>query len=354
MSFRRQRVIIMTPFYMLFEFFLLKYLFMLFHPLGNLELLFITIIIGIINMIPMFFEEKKSRFVTRLLAEISAIWMWASLMFLIDIVVIYAADYFFNINLSFLLLIVPLSGIYAYYKAHKLVINEKIICLDNLNSDVNIAHLSDVHFGAVRHEEIINQLRDNLMEVSKTCDVAIISGDLADGSSIVDEDDFIPLKDVEMPIIFTPGNHDYYLGIENVIKACKKAGIIVLDNESLEMGDLNIYGLSYSFGDIEMPSLEELKSQVKTDKTNIIIYHVPYDWSEHSKMGFDIQLSGHTHGGQFYPVKWLSELIFKYNIGLFKDNLGHYLHVTTGVGSMDQPLRWGTDSEVVILKLRKN
>ena len=224
-------------------------------------------------MIPMFFEEKKSRFVTRLLAEISAIWMWVSLMFLIDIVVIYAADYFFNINLSFLLLIVPLSGIYAYYKAHKLVINEKIICLDNLNSDVNIAHLSDVHFGAVRHEEIINQLRDNLMEVSKTCDVAIISGDLADGSSIVDEDDFIPLKDVEMPIIFTPGNHDYYLGIENVIKACKKAGIIVLDNESLEMGDLNIYGLSYSFGDIEMPSLEELKSQVKTDKTNIIIYH---------------------------------------------------------------------------------
>ena len=344
----------MTPFYMLFEFFLLKYLFMLFHPLSNLELLFITIIIGIINMIPMFFEEKKSRFITRLLAEISAIWMWASLMFLIDIVVIYAADYFFNINLSFLLLIVPLSGIYAYYKAHKLIINEKTIELDNLNSDVNIAHLSDVHFGAVRHEELINQVRDTLMEVSKTCDVAIISGDLADGSSIVNEDDFMQLNDVEMPIIFTPGNHDYYLGIENVIKACKKAGIIVLDNESLEMDDLNIYGLSYSFEDIEMPTPEELKSQVKADKTNIIIYHVPYDWPEHSKMGFDMQLSGHTHGGQFYPVKWLSELIFKYNIGLFKDDLGHYLHVTTGVGSMDQPLRWGTDSEVVILKLRKN
>ena len=354
MSFRRQRVIIMTPFYMLFEFFLLKYLFMLFHPLSNLELLFITIIIGIINMIPMFFEEKKSRFITRLLAEISAIWMWASLMFLIDIVVIYAADYFFNINLSFLLLIVPLSGIYAYYKAHKLIINEKTIELDNLNSDVNIAHLSDVHFGAVRHEELINQVRDTLMEVSKTCDVAIISGDLADGSSIVNEDDFMQLNDVEMPIIFTPGNHDYYLGIENVIKACKKAGIIVLDNESLEMDDLNIYGLSYSFEDIEMPTPEELKSQVKADKTNIIIYHVPYDWPEHSKMGFDMQLSGHTHGGQFYPVKWLSELIFKYNIGLFKDDLGHYLHVTMGVGSMDQPLRWGTDSEVVILKLRKN
>lgn len=72
------------------------------------------------------------------------------------------------------------------------------------------------------------------------------------------------------------------------------------------------------------------------------------------KWSFDIQLSGHTHGGQFYPLKWISELIFKYNIGLFNDDLNHYLHVTTGVGSMDQPIRWGTDSGIVILKLRKN
>ena len=46
--------------------------------------------------------------------------------------------------------------------------------------------------------------------------------------------------------------------------------------------------------------------------------------------------------------------MFKYNKGLFKDDLGNYLHVTTGVGCMDTPMRWGTDSELVILKLRKN
>lgn len=354
MSFRTRRVIFVTPFYMLFYFFLLKYVFLLFYPLDDLTLLSITIILGIMHVLPMFFEERKSRFITRLLSEISAIWVWASLMFLIDIVIIYSAFYLFNINLAVLLLIVPVIGVYAYHKAHKLVINEKTIKLDNLNKKVNIAHLSDVHFGAVRHTEIINQLRDTLMEVSKTCDVAIISGDLADGSSVVEEDDFMALKDVGMPIIFTPGNHDYYIGIGDVIKACKKAEIIVLDNESLIIGDLNFYGLSYSFGDIEMPTSEELKSEIKSDKTNIIIYHVPYNWSEHSKIGFDIQLSGHTHGGQFYPVKWISDVFFRYNIGLFKDDLNHYLHVTTGVGSMDQPLRWGTDSEVVILKLKKN
>ena len=46
--------------------------------------------------------------------------------------------------------------------------------------------------------------------------------------------------------------------------------------------------------------------------------------------------------------------MFEYNMGLFKYNLGKYLHVTTGVGSMDTPMRWGTDSELVVLKLRKN
>ena len=49
-----------------------------------------------------------------------------------------------------------------------------------------------------------------------------------------------------------------------------------------------------------------------------------------------------------------AEILFKYNRGLFKNNLGRYLHVTTGVGSMDTPMRWGTDSELVILKLKRN
>ena len=71
-------------------------------------------------------------------------------------------------------------------------------------------------------------------------------------------------------------------------------------------------------------------------------------------MGFDIQLSGHTHGGQFYPVVNFTNMLFDYNMGLFKDDLGHYLHVSTGVGSMDTPMRWGTDCEFVILKLKKN
>ena len=185
--------------------------------------------------------------------------------------------------------------------------------------------------------------------------MAIISGDLADGSCVVEEDDFLPLKDVNMPIVFTPGNHDYYPGIENVIKACRNAGIVVLDNESMEFKGLNIFGLTFSFGDIDMPSADELISTIKEDGANVVIYHVPQGWEELSRLGFDVQLSGHTHGGQFYPIVWIGDMIW-YNRGLFKGNVGgkdKYLYVTTGVGGMDYPMRWGTDSELVVLKLRK-
>ena len=328
---------------------------MLFHPLDDLTILALTVLVGLLHLVPMFFEAKKSTVIGRFLSAVDGVWMWASVMFLIDILIIYASSIFIHlpaeVNIC-LLAIVPLLGIYNYYKAHKLVVNEKTLKLDNLRRDINVVQLSDVHFGSVRHKKIVRQIVDKLKELEDTCEIAIISGDLADGSCVVEEDDLMAFGEVNMPVVFTPGNHDFYPGIENVFKACRKAGIIVLDNESMEFECLNIFGLTFSFDDRDIPKIDE--SLVKDGFVNIINYHVPYYWKEFSSVGFDIQLSGHTHGGQFYPAVNFANRMFEYNMGLFKDTSGHYLHVTTGVGSMDTPMRWGTDSELVILKLKKN
>lgn len=353
MSFRTRRVIFMTPFYTIFQFFLLKYIFLLFGGVEDIYVGLLAVLIGLLHVIPMFFETKKSTVIGRFLTTADGVWMWASLMFLIDVLIIYILGIFIELPVevkAILLAIVPILGVYNYYKAHKLVINEKTIELDNLPRDINIVHLSDVHFGSVRHKKIIRQIAEKLKELEDTCEIAIISGDLADGSSVVEEDDFLAFREVNMPIVFTPGNHDFYPGLENVFKACRKAGIIILDNESLEFECLNIFGLTFSFENRAVPKIDE--SLIKEGFVNIINYHVPYYWQEFSQIGFDIQLSGHTHGGQFYPAINFAERMFEYNMGLFKNSLGKYLHVTTGVGSMDTPMRWGTDSEVVILKLK--
>ena len=356
MSYRTRRIIFITPFYVLFQFFLLKYIFLLFGGVEDIHLIRMAVIIGLIHLLPMFFEAHKSTVFGRFLSNLDGIWMWASVMFLIDIAAIYIVGIFVQIPQAViyaLLAIVPVLGAYNYYKAHNLVVHEKTLKVDNLSREISIIHLSDVHFGSSRHKAIISQIANKFMELEKDCDLAIISGDLADGSCAVEEDDFLEFKDVNMPIIFTSGNHDYYPGIDSVVEACRKAGIIVLDNKSLEFECLNICGISYSVGDRQMPEVDQ--SIIKEGFINILNYHVPYYWEEFSNLGFDIQLSGHTHGGQFYPaVQFADLLMYKYNRGLFKNKDGKYLHVTTGVGSTDIPMRWGTDSELVILKLTKS
>ena len=355
MNFRTHRVLFVTPFYMLFQYFLLKYLFLLFGGLNNIYLIVLTILTGLLHCGPMLFETRKSTSLGRFFTTVNGVWMWASVMFLMDLIAIHLIGMFIKLPFSvicMLIAIVPILGAYNYYKAHKLVVSEKTLRLDNLPRDINIVHLSDVHFGSVRHRPIINLIADKLKELEGTCELAVISGDLADGSSVVEIDDFIALKEVNMPIVFTPGNHDFYPGIGNVIKACENAGIIVLDNERKEFADLSIFGLTFSFDDRDVPKLDE--NWLNRNLVNIINYHVPYYWEEFCELGFDVQLSGHTHGGQFYPAVWFADVLFGYNKGLFRNKFGKYLHVTTGVGSMDTPMRWGTDSEMVILKLRKN
>ena len=122
MSFRTRRVIFMTPFYMLFEFFLLKYLFLLLGGINDVYIILVAILIGLLHLLPMFFEAKKSRVITRFLSTVDGVWMWASVMFLIEILVLYLLGNFITLSSeinAILLAIVPILGVYNYYKAHK-------------------------------------------------------------------------------------------------------------------------------------------------------------------------------------------------------------------------------------------
>lgn len=361
MDFRTRRILFGTPFFMIYEFFTLKYLSNLFVSFNDLYLIPVIILLEATRIIPTFTERNKSTKMGRFLSTFYGVYEWFLVMFLFYLILMHIIGLvtaqpriIYVVSLGILILI----GVYAYIHAHKIIVKKRILEFDDVDAEYNIIHLSDVHFGSIRHKEIIEDIADNIRKLQDNCDIAVISGDLADGSCVVEENDFNALKDIDIPVIFTSGNHDYYPGLESVHRACENANIIVLENEVYEFKDLNIYGLSYSFGDIPMPTLSQLKEVIKEDKINIINYHVPYSWDEFSAIGFDIQLSGHTHGGQFYPVTFFGKLLYEgHNMGLFKKSISsknRYLHVTTGVGSMDIPMRWGTDSEMVILKIVKS
>ena len=331
---RTERVLFTTPFYMLFDFFILKYLFLLFGGISNWHILILTIIIGLMHFLPTLLETKKSRGITRFIARFYGFFVWCSLMFLIELIFINVFGLFISVPIGIIVLLltaVPLFGLYNYHHAHQIKVKERTLKFENLKEDVNIVHLTDVHFGSLMHAESMKNLAEELKKLEEVCDLAIISGDLADGSCIIEEDSFMPLSDVDMPII--------------------------LDNEQIGFKDLSIFGFSYSFDSLLPVSEQTLRDAVKEDSVNLMIYHVPQKWEEFSDLGFNLQLSGHTHGGQFHPVTFLANILLSYNMGLFERIAGGkkaYLHVSTGVGVMDYPMRWGTDSELVILKLRKD
>ena len=365
MGFAENRYLIQGP---IFTFLLLFYNYFIISSLAyilefkitTLELISIILILAIIRLVPLRIEMSKTHLITQYLSEFSNLWLWASFMYLFEIIILYFASFIvkipFNIKLAIVLL-VPLFGAIGYYIAHNNYINEHDIYLkeksERKSKNISIIHISDMHIGSIRKKRTIIQLVRNINKIASEKDnvITIISGDAADGSCPILPDTFIDFKDVKTPVIFTPGNHDYYQGIDNVKLSLKNAGVTILDNENLILDDenLNIIGFKFSFNEKEQ---EEYTPPIANDKNNVLIYHVPLYWEEFRKIGVDLQLSGHTHGGQFFPATLFVGRQFKYNRGLFNKN-NSYLSVTDGVGTFAPPIRLGTRSEIAVLNIHR-
>ncbi|KZX12873.1 metallophosphoesterase [Methanobrevibacter curvatus] len=326
-----------------------------FHDNGIIILFVIAIIF--LNLFSSGLEVYKSNIFTRTILSFCEIFVWISLMYGFLTLFIFIIGIFIQINKELLfiiyLTIVPLLTIYGYINAHRIQITEREVSIKNLREEINILHISDLHVGSIRNSRMLKQLTKKINLIGG--DLVIISGDLADGSCQIDDSSFLPLKESKVPIIFTPGNHDIYPGLENVISGCKNANIHVLIKGKFVFKGLNIYPLPVlpnfrSFtNDLSLLNLQD----ININEVNILINHFPLNWEYFRNNGINLQLSGHTHGGQFIPFNFLVKTQFRYITGLYEFN-GSYLSVTDGVGTIQPPIRLGTRSEIILLKLKKS
>lgn len=329
---------------------LLKYASYLFYPVSDIQAIIITVFLAAIEILCVYIEFVKSNGISRFCIEVLDSLKWLALMILFLSIAIGLIGWLAMpipiIYNRFLLILIIGLFIYGYYNAHNPQITERTLYLNELDEEIDIIHLSDIHVGSVRTPSILKKVVAKISRAKP--DIVIISGDLADGSNVIQPHDFDEFKKVNVPIIFTPGNHDYYTGIENVFKACENAGITVLDYEKTEFKGLNIYGVG--FGDVFGNEKVELKPD--PNENNLLILHVPANWDELIGSGFNVILSGHTHGGQFVPANFWVGLVFPLLRGLYERE-GNYINVSDGVGTMGPPVRIGTKSEIGLLKLRK-
>lgn len=238
-------------------------------------------------------------------------------------------------------------------QAHKIRrLNVKIKDLPDAWSGREIIHVSDIHLGPIWRQRFFDLLVSKVNDIG--ADAIFITGDLFDGmdgdfSWFHQRKFFAPLG-----VYYAFGNHDLILGEEKVRRLLDSSNIQVLENELREVAGLQILGLScYYQGrlDVEGKILSQLGYEPA--KPSILMYHEPKDVEAARKAGINLQLSGHTHGGQMFPFNLVAHLLYRgFGSGLY------YLHnfvlsVSVGAGTWGPPLRLGSRSEILVLKLLK-
>jgi hypothetical protein len=267
---------------------------------------------------------------------------------------------------------------FCHYQFYKIEIKPLSVPIQNLPRQwegKKIIHLSDLHLGGTQNIKFLKEVVT--LTNNQNADLILITGDLFDGATNSHERYVSDLNQFKAKhgIMFTSGNHEMYSGVEKSRKVIGNSKIILLDNKAIVIDGLQILGISY-------PEFKESFSfdfndpQVFTKNLpTILLYHTPTRikandedltavrssdylapdtiFSDTINHGISLQLSGHTHAGQFFPFTWVAEKIFKgFHYGLHRID-DFYINISSGTGSWGPPLRSGYLSEIVVITLAK-
>jgi predicted MPP superfamily phosphohydrolase len=250
-------------------------------------------------------------------------------------------------------------GLWRAYEPPK--VTEIALRLPNLPKALegfSIVQLSDLHISNVIRPHFLDDVvrRCNALKP----DLLAITGDLVDGS-VPDLGTMVArLTGIRSRSgsFFVTGNHDYYSGDREWCDALGKMGFRVLRNERASIGDS-----SASFDLVGVDDWGHRESQRRPgydlnralrgrdpSRSAVLLAHQPENFEEAVERGMGVQLSGHTHGGQFFPVTTLVSLHWPYSAGLYTHGEGK-LYVSRGTGFWGPPLRSGSPSEIVKITL---
>ncbi|TGL47310.1 metallophosphoesterase [Leptospira kemamanensis] len=269
-----------------------------------------------------------------------------------------------NFSLAFSTIVVAtaLSSL-GFYNAHvRLLIKQTKIPVNNLHPNLQnfkIVQISDVHIGPTIKERFLRRVVGKIN--AQNPDVVVITGDLVDGPAATLKHHLKPLADIKSQYgtYYVTGNHEYYSGVLSWLPEIESLGIHVLlnANKKIQVGEAQL--LIAGVTDLTAGSM------IKSHQTNpkrameggencdykILLAHQPNSIYEANAVGFDLQISGHTHGGQFFPGNFLIYFAQKFVAGLHRYK-GTQIYVSRGTGYWGPPFRLGAPSEISVLSLQ--
>lgn len=250
---------------------------------------------------------------------------------------------------------------YGAVEARRVRTERREVLLDRLDpvfDGFTIAAISDVHLGPMVDRTDLAGFVATINAAAP--DVVAVVGDLVDGDVTRLGRYAEPLRDLTAPTYFVTGNHEYYSGAESWTEFLPTLGVRVLRNErvSIRRGDavLDIAGCddrtaAGSGAGGHGFDLDAALAGRDPAHPVVLLAHQPVMIGEAARAGVDLQISGHTHGGQLAPLTHLALLDQPVLAGLTRID-GTWLYVTRGVGFWGPPVRVGSPPEITLLTLR--
>lgn len=272
-----------------------------------------------------------------------------------------AASYPLEVGI-FILIAAILLVIYGAWNASKPILRQYDITISKKiegSNQLHIVMVSDLHLGRLVGKErlrkavtIINQLKPDLV---------LLPGDILDENigAFVEDNMLEMLRCIEsrLGVFGILGSHEYIYGhSEKVLYYLKQAGITILRDECIMLpGGIYLAGRDdlmkkQLVGDARA-ELSYILQSCNREKPIILMDHRPVNLKEAELQGVDLQLSGHTHHGQLFPINLLMKFLFTVDWGYLKKNQ-YQIIVSSGYGTWGPPIRVGTVSEIVDIKIQ--
>jgi len=223
---------------------------------------------------------------------------------------------------------------------------------------LTIVLASDLHLGTLVGKSRLGKIVDSINALGP--DIVLMPGDIVDETvtETIEAEFSAVMRRLRAPlgVFAVPGNHEFYSGLERNLACLRACGIRVLEDEAVRIADGFILAgrrdpSSLATQESRFP-IREILAKYGFDGSLpvILLDHQPAHLEEASQAGVDLQLSGHTHAGQLFPLDIINRMVWELNWGyLRKENTQYY--VTSGVGTWGPPVRTGSRPEIVRIRL---
>ncbi len=225
-------------------------------------------------------------------------------------------------------------------------------------NELNIVMASDLHLSPIDGERLLAKIIDKMNSLNP--DIILLAGDIVDDKAEILEQrkigESFKRLNPKYGIYTINGNHEFINGVDASVDYAEHLGMKVLRDE-YELIDSSFYVIGRedvsmnSFTGRKRKTLEDIISSINSDHPKILLDHTPVKLEQAEKNGIDMQFSGHTHHGQIWPGNIITNLIYEVSWGYKKKGNTHY-YVTSGAGTWGPPVRTGSKSEIVNIKIK--